>query len=77
MAAEILMELYRTQEDRANYTFKAAVTISYFNRIAFIQGLSGTFTITCWRELVKYLFNEKHVTEIQYLRKGKLKTIRA
>lgn len=76
MAAEILMELYRTQEDRANYTFKAAVTISYFNRVAFIQGLSGELSVTCWKEIRTYLLS-KGITEVQYLRRGKLKTIRA
>lgn len=74
MAAEVIVEIYRTQEIREQHYFVAAVTISYFGRTAFIQGLSGTFTIKCWREITEYLMS-KDIDQVQYYRHGNLRTI--
>jgi hypothetical protein len=74
MTAETVVEIYRTQEDRGSHFFVSAVTISYFGNRAFIQGLSGTMTIRCWRELKQYLI-ERGVEEVEYYRKGVLKTL--
>lgn len=71
---QIIVEVYRTQECKINYSFKSAVTISYFGDIAFIQGLSGTFTTKCWKEIYEYL-EKKGIRQGQYFRKGKLKVI--
>lgn len=71
---QVIVEIFRTAEDKANYDFKSAVTISYFGDIAFIQGLSGTFTTKCWREVVDYLEN-KGIKQIQYYRKDRLKIV--
>lgn len=75
MTAEAIVEIYRTQEDKENKTFVAAVTLSYFGRIAMVQALSGTFSTTCWRELGEYLWG-KDIDEIHYYRKGRLKIIK-
>ncbi|QCQ59223.1 hypothetical protein Barba19A_gp143 [Rheinheimera phage vB_RspM_Barba19A] len=74
MAEQTVVEVYRTQEDKANYDFVSCVTISYFDDIAFIQGLSGTFTTKCYKEIVDYL-ERKGMKQIQYFRKGRLKVI--
>lgn len=52
----------------------AAVTITYFGRTAFIQALSGTITIKCWREIVEHLMS-KDIDQAQYYRHGQLRTI--
>jgi len=74
MSAESIVEIYRTQERRDEHFFVSAVTISYFGRTAFIQGLSGTFTIKCWREVTEYLMS-KDIDQVQYYRHGFLRTI--
>lgn len=71
---QVVVELYRTNEDRDNHTFTACVTISYFGDTAFIQGLDDTLTIQCWREIRGYL-ESKGIKQAQYFRKGRLKTI--
>lgn len=75
MAAETLVEVYRTQEDKSKFFFVSVCTITYFNDTAFIQGLSGSFTIQCWRELQAYLLSNPKVKKVEYIRRGKLKTI--
>ena len=74
MAAEIITEIYRTQEDRSRHYFVAAVTITYFGRTAFIQALSGTIAVKCWRELMAHLMS-KDIDQAQYYRHGQLRTI--
>ena len=74
MSAEAIVEIFRTQENRSTYSFVASVTITYFGDTAFIQGLSGTFTTACWRELYAY-FKARGVKEAKYYRKDVLKTI--
>jgi hypothetical protein len=75
MAAETIVEVYRTQENRAEHFFVTAVTITYFGKTAFIQGLSDTMTIKCWREIREYLIG-KGIEEVQYYRHGTLKVLR-
>lgn len=75
MAAETLVEVYRTQEDKSTFFFVSVCTITYFNDTAFIQGLSGNFTIQCWKELQEYLLKNPKVKKVEYIRRGKLKTI--
>jgi len=75
MTAEIIVEIYRTQQDCEKLTFVSAVTVTYFGNRAFIQGLSGTFTFKCWRELKQYLL-DKGISEVEYYRKGRLKILR-
>jgi len=74
MAAESIVEIYRTQEDVSRHYFVAAVTITWFGKKAFIQGLSGTFSLQCWRELKDYLMS-KGCIQAQYYRKGVLKIV--
>ena len=74
MTAQTIVEVYRTQEDKANYDFKSVVTISYFGDTAYIQGLSGQFDRKCWREIVDYL-ESKGIIKFQYYRRGKLKEV--
>ena len=49
MAAQLICEIYRTGEYGG--TFRSAYTITYFNKTAQIQGLSGRFTRACFLEL--------------------------
>lgn len=74
MAAEVVVELYRTQEIKERYQFCAAVTITYFGKRAMLQGLSGKFTLACWQELATHL-KSKGVVAADYYRRGKLKTV--
>lgn len=74
MGAQTVVEVYRTGEDKVNKTFISCVTISYFDDIAFVQGLSGTFTTKCWREMYDYL-EKKGCRQVQYFRKGRLKVV--
>ena len=71
---QVVTEIYRTNEAKNNYTFTCAVFITYFGDTAFIQGLSGTFTTKCWREIVDYL-EKKGIKQIQYYRKDRLKVV--
>lgn len=71
---QVVTEVYRTSEDKVNYTFVSAVFITYFGDVAFIQGLSGTFTTRCWKELYDYL-EKKGIKQVQYYRKGELKVV--
>lgn len=75
MGSQVIAELYRTNEDKTNYTFTSCVTITYFGECAFVQGLSGTFTVACFRELSVYL-GSKGITEVRYYRKDRLKVIK-
>ena len=75
MTAETIVEIYRTQENRELHSFVAAVTLSYFGRVAMVQALSGTFTVKCWRELSEYLWT-KDIDEVHYYRHGKLKVVK-
>jgi hypothetical protein len=74
VGAESLVEVYRTQECRDKFEFKAVVTITYFSDSATLQGLSGSFTKKCWFELQDYLVT-RGVTKVQYFRKGNLVTL--
>lgn len=74
MAAEVIVEVYRTQEHRPSYTFSAAITLSYFGEVVMLQGLSGTFSVNDWRELYSY-FQSKGIKRALYFRKGKLKEV--
>lgn len=74
MAAEVVVELYRTQEVKEQYRFCAAVTITYFGKRAMLQGLTGRFTPACWKELATHL-KSKGVVAADYYRRGKLKTV--
>lgn len=65
MGAETICEIYRTNEK--NGTYCCAVTITYFNNTAFIQGLSGHITKSCYNELYAYL-SDKHISDIFYIR---------
>ena len=73
MSADVITEVYRTQEQRDIYKFKAALTISYFGKEATLQGLSGAITPQCVTELMAYL-QAKGVTSVRYFRRGKLIT---
>ena len=72
MGAETIVELYRTKEK--NGTFSIAVTISFFNSIATIQGLSGTVQPSDIKEILSYL-KAKGCTHAVYVRKSVVKTI--
>jgi hypothetical protein len=74
MAEQTVVEVYRTQENKANYDFKSCVTITYFGDVAFIQGLSGEFSVRCGREIVDYL-EKKGMKQMQYYRKGELRVV--
>lgn len=74
MAAETVTEIYRTQEKRALYQFKAVVTINYFNGVATLQGLCGSFSMQCWDEIAEHL-KSRGIHTVRYLRRGKLKQI--
>lgn len=74
MVAQTVVEIYRTQEQAEKFQFKAVVTISYFADCAMLQGMSGTFTRECWRELQRYLL-ERGVNRVQYIRRGELVVI--
>ncbi len=71
---QVITEVYRTNENRQDYTFTSCVTLTYFGDTVFIQALSGTFTIACWRELRTYL-QDKGIKEAKYLRRGKLVSV--
>lgn len=71
---QVIVEVYRTNEDKSNYSFTSAVTISYFDDTAFVQGLSGNFSRKCWNEIINYL-TEKGLKKMQYIRRGKLKEV--
>lgn len=70
MGAEVLLEIYRTNEVPKEYTFDAVVAISYFNGVARLSGMSGQFSHKARKELQSYLWS-KGVQEIHYIRRGK------
>lgn len=70
MGATVLVEIYRTQEIPEQYKFNAVVTISYFGTQARLHGLSGNFSLQCWKELRSYL-TAQGITEANYIRRGK------
>ena len=72
MAAQTVVEIYRTSEHLGRY--RTALTITYFGDTAFIQAVSGTFTPYCWRELAAY-FIIKGIKYYQYERRKNGKTI--
>lgn len=72
MGAETIVELYRTKEK--NGTFSISVTISFFNNVATIQGLSGTVQLSDIKEILAYL-KAKGCTHAVYVRKSGVKTI--
>ena len=72
MGAETIVELYRTKE--FNGTFSIAVTISFFNNVATIQGLSGTVQPSDIKEILGYL-KERGCTHAVYVRKSVVKSI--
>lgn len=74
MAAEVITEVYRTQERRECFEFHAAVTITYFGDTATLQGMSGRFSRTCWREIEHYL-SGRGIRQAQFFRRGELKTV--
>ncbi|HCU64541.1 MAG TPA: hypothetical protein DF774_02145 [Rheinheimera sp.] len=74
MAAETIVEIYRTQENKELFQFCSAVTITYFGKRAMLQGLTGRFTSTCWKELATHL-RSKGIVAVDYYRRGKLKTV--
>lgn len=75
MGAQSVVEIYRTAEHGGKY--KTAMTITYFDDAATIQGVSGTFTTECWRELMAYLII-KGIKYYQYERRknGKVISVR-
>lgn len=73
MAAEPIVEVYRTQENRQHYQFNAALTITYFGCEATLQGLSGRFSRQCASELLDYL-KGRGVKTVRYIRRGRLVT---
>jgi len=74
MVAQVIVEGYRTNEDKTNQTYTTAFTITYFADTAYIQLLSGTFTRKCGYELLQYL-TEKGIKKMEYYRKGRLKEV--
>ena len=75
MSAEVIVEIYRTNENVEEHTFTSSVVITYTNGVAFIQALSSTMTLACWKEIRDYLTNNPKVIRAEYLRKGTLKTL--
>lgn len=71
MAAECLVEVYRTNENKSQYQFTAVVTITYFGDEATLQGMSGSYSQRCHTELMSHLAS-RGVTKIRYFRRGKL-----
>lgn len=74
MGAESLVEIYRTQENKAKFEFKSVVTITYFGDSATLQGMSGTFNRNCWREIKLHLL-KRGINRAMYIRRGKLVVI--
>lgn len=72
MGAQSVVEIYRTAEHGG--TYKTAMTITYFDDSATIQGISGTFTNDCWRELMAYLII-KGIKYYQYERRKNGKNV--
>lgn len=75
MSAEVIVEIYRTNENVEEHTFTSFVVITYTNGVAFIQALSSTMTLACWKEIRTYLVRNPKVIRAEYLRKGKLKIL--
>jgi hypothetical protein len=75
MTAEVIVEIYRTNENVEEHTFTSSVVITYTNGVAFIQALSSTMTLSCWKEIKSYLEGNPRVIRAEYLRKGKLKVL--
>ena len=75
MAAEVIVEIYRTNENIEEHTFTSSIVITYTNGVAFIQALSSTMTLACWKEIRDYLISNPRVIRAEYLRKGKLKIL--
>lgn len=74
MTAEVLIEIYRTNEDKSTYTFSAVVTISYFGNTATLQGMSGSFNKKSLMEIIHHL-RSRNIKTIKYIRKGVLKEV--
>lgn len=69
-----LTTIYRTQEDKVNFTFVSAVFITYFGDVAMVSGLDTPLTTKCWRELYDH-FEKEGIKQVQYYRKGRLKVV--
>jgi type III secretory pathway component EscU len=73
MAEQAIQVIYRTGE--ANNTYRTAYNITFFSGTAVLQGVSGTVTMQCWRELMCY-FILKGIKQYQYERKKHGKVIK-
>lgn len=72
MAEQLINVIYRTAEHGG--TFRTSYNISFFSNVATIQGVSGTITPQCWRELICY-FIMKVVKYYEYERKKNGKSV--
>ncbi|MDD4864541.1 MAG: hypothetical protein PHE38_11065 [Alishewanella agri] len=67
MGAQVIAEIYRSQE--LGSTFSVAFTITYFGDTASIQGVSGSISPACIRELIAYLQTKPGITHLSFIRK--------
>mgnify|MGYP001627463770 CR=1 FL=1 len=67
MGAQVIAEIYRSQE--LGSTFSVAFTITYFGDTASIQGVSGSISLLCVRELITYLQTKPGITHLSFIRK--------
>lgn len=65
---QVVTELYRTNQNKDEHTFKACVTLTYFGKTCFVHSLSDTFNVGCFRDLISYIRSK-----VQYYRKDVLK----
>lgn len=70
MGAEVLIEVYRTNEVQSEHKFDAVVTIGYFSNTARLSGMSGNFSNKARKELQAYL-TSKGIKEVHYIRRGR------
>ena len=73
MAEQAIQVIYRTAE--GDGTFRTSYNITFFGGTAFVQGVSGTVTLQCWRELICY-FILKGIKHYEYERKKNGKLVR-
>lgn len=67
MGAQVIAEIYRSQE--LGSTFSVAFTITYFGDTASIQGVSGSISPACIRELIAYLQTKPGINHLSFIRK--------
>ena len=67
MGAQVIAEIYRSQE--LGSTFSVAFTITYFGDTASIQGVSGSISPACIRELIAYLQMKSGINHLSFIRK--------